>query len=147
MDYEYDERTGTFKNIPDNDDSNYYQDDDSDDGYDNSDEGGYSSGNYNSNYYDDISTITKVIFSFICMLCNYVAYRIGWGWLFLTIPMTIHILDAMINELHGKSYRIKAFIGFIAIMVTIVTPWPWWSVLIAVVADGIMLADKSNKIW
>ena len=130
MDYEYDERTGTFKHIPDNDDdSNYYQNDDSD--VEN----------------DDISTITKVIFSIICMLCNYVAYRIGWGWLFLTIPMTLLLVETLIDKKIRKLVRIKSFIGFISIMITIIIPLPWWSVLIAIVATLILISDKSNRLW
>ena len=96
---------------------------------------------------DDISTITKIIFATVGMLGNYFAYNVGWGWLFMTVPLTFFLIVALIEKSFEKKKRIKMFVSYMAILITILAPLPWWCVLIACVLSCILVEDDSNKLW
>ncbi|MBP5504323.1 MAG: hypothetical protein J6Y24_16235 [Bacteroidales bacterium] len=126
MAYEYNDRTGNFENVPDSIPDGFPPIEDKDN--------------------DDISTILKIVFATVEISSNYFAYQIGWGWLFFTIPVTFYCLVPLIEKEVVKSVKIRSFIGFVLIMITVLTPLPWWSILIAVVAAGILVSDGSNKL-
>lgn len=99
--------------------TDYYPQDDSDD----------------SDYYEpeDLSVLAKIIFAGIALLLNFIAYCINPWWLILTILNTIFwISPTVLGDNPDKTLRIKTFACFVAIMITIITPLPWWSIPIAI---------------
>jgi len=80
----------------------------------------------------------KIIFGVIALFYNYVAFKTGWGWLFLTIPLTIayYVFEAF-NFI--KSVQIGVFIALTIIILTIIIPVPWWMVIVAIIASGIYI--------
>jgi len=129
MGYKYNDATGDFDYEPD--DRRYDNIPHNNDDVDN----------------DDISTITKIIFATVGMLGNYFAYNVGWGWLFMTVPLTFSLIVALIEKSFEKKKRIKMFVSYMAILITILAPLPWWCVLIACVLSCILIEDDSNKLW
>ena len=79
---------------------------------------------------------TKIIFLVIAVLYNYLAFKAGWGWLFLTIPLSLFYYTC-VESLMTKSVQIGMFIALSVIMLTILAPFPWWMVIIAIIVAGI----------
>ena len=83
-----------------------------------------------SQYDKSLSITTKIFFSVISLLYAVFSYFVGWGWLFVSIPLTIYFLIILFNT--KKEMEIFAFVSLTAIMITILTPLPWWTILMAI---------------
>ncbi len=98
--------------------------------------------NYEYQSDDDISWGTKVAFVAISLLLNYIAYKISWCWLFFTVIWTLVSFEGVFKEYSSKNEKIAFIIGNIATLLTVVTPLPWWSVIVS----SIITMTVVNKI-
>lgn len=99
---------------------------------------------------DVVSIKLKVLFICLFVIYNYFACFAGIGWLVFSIILTMLTALATIpNDKDGKiiegekKYRIGIFVYYSVIMFTIITPLPWWSVLLAIFVP-ILVAYKFN---
>lgn len=84
---------------------------------------------------EDIPIIIKVVFTVIALGYNYLAFRNGWGWLFLTVPLTWYYCTGLFGG-GAKIFQYGFFAIFTAIMITIIAPLPWWTILITLALMG-----------
>lgn len=97
---------------------------------------------------DVVSIKLKVLFICLFVTYNCFAYFTGIGWFVASIILTICTALAIIpnygtNQESNKEVRIAFFIYYSVIMLTIITPLPWWSVLLAIFVP-ILVVYKFN---
>ncbi len=86
-----------------------------------------------------LPTSTRIIFIFLVLLYNYLAFITGWGWLFLTIPLSLTYYALCVENKLPKVVHIGGFIALSVIILTIIAPFPWWTVIVALIASGIYI--------
>lgn len=97
---------------------------------------------------DDLSVKTKVILVCVAVVLNIIAYKISGWWLVLTLPVFfVHLIAVCGQEITAEAFgeeftipkKICWTIGYFITMLTIITPLPWWSVLLSLLILFIIL--------
>ncbi|MBO7598778.1 MAG: hypothetical protein J6T70_17205 [Bacteroidales bacterium] len=78
-----------------------------------------------------MSKEAKILFSVIAIIYDIIAYFVGWGWLFLSVPLTAYYIMILSSD-PPKKQGVYFFAAVTAIMLTVFLPIPWWSILIAI---------------
>lgn len=83
----------------------------------------------------DLPVSIKVVFVILALLYNYLTFLSGWGWLFLTVPLSYYYGTYLFAG-GNKQFQIGLFILYSLTMITIFTPCPWWLFIIPLALAG-----------
>ena len=92
---------------------------------------------------ESLSVQVRAIFGVVAFLYNFLAYAVGWGWLFLSVPLTGYYI-VIVCGYAPKKVSLYLFIALTAIMATVALPLPWWTVLVACVLSVIWSVSISE---